>query len=123
MYGEKWPDPMDFRRILKAVFQPVPTRKHRQLVGIHRKQSEQLPSGILLPFPRYFRCFPTAYGNFPTSFLQDLAGFGGRNLQLGLSSILEQVNTDSRIPENGKLARILSPRFYNVQVLKKRKAQ
>jgi hypothetical protein len=50
MYAGKRPDPMDFRRILKAVFQPelsrivsddfrpVPTGKYRQLAGIHRKK-------------------------------------------------------------------------------------
>jgi hypothetical protein len=83
MYAGKRPDPMDFRRILKTVFQPklsrifsddfrpVPTGKYRQLAGIHRKKSEKLPVGILLPFPRDFRCFPTGYGDFPASFLRD----------------------------------------------------
>jgi hypothetical protein len=58
MYAGKRPDPMDFRRILKAVFQPelsrivsddfrpVPTGKYRQLAGIHRKKSEKRPAGI-----------------------------------------------------------------------------
>jgi hypothetical protein len=48
--------------------------KHRQLAGIHRKKSKNLPAGILLPFPRNFRCFPTGYGDFSASFLQDPAG-------------------------------------------------
>ncbi len=51
MYAGKRPDPMDFR--------PVPTGKYRQLAGIHRKKFEKLPVGILLPFLRDFRCFPT----------------------------------------------------------------
>jgi hypothetical protein len=83
MYAEKRPDPMDFQRILVAVFQPelsqifsddfrpVPTEKYRQLAGIHRKKSEKLPVRILLPFPKDFRCFPAGYGDFPASFLRD----------------------------------------------------
>jgi hypothetical protein len=91
MHGGKRPDPMDFWRILEAVFQPelfgifpddfrqVTTAKHRQLTGIHRKKSQKVPAGILLPFPRDFRCFPVGYGDFPAYFLQNPAGFGGRN--------------------------------------------
>jgi len=36
------------------------------------------------------RC-TAGYGGFPASFPHDHARFGGRNLRLGLSSILEQV--------------------------------
>jgi hypothetical protein len=86
MYAGKQPDPMDFRRISEAVFQPelsrifsddfrlVPTGKYRQLAGIHRRKSEKLSVGILLPFPKDFRWFP--------------AGYGGRNLRPGISLYL-----------------------------------
>jgi hypothetical protein len=91
---------MDFRRIFEVVFQPelslifsddfrpVPTGKYRQLAGIHRKKCEKLPVGILLPLPKDFRCFPAGYGDFPVSFLQDPAGYDGRNLRPGWSSTI-----------------------------------
>jgi len=74
----------NFLRFFPYDFRPFPIGKHRQLAGIHRKKSKKLPAGILLPFPRNFRCFPTGYGDFSASFLQDPAGYGGRNLRSGL---------------------------------------
>jgi hypothetical protein len=35
----------------------------------------------------HFRCFPAGYGDFSAPFLQDPAGYGGRNLRPGLSII------------------------------------
>jgi hypothetical protein len=33
----------------------------------------------------HFRCFPAGYGDFSAPFLQDPAGYGGRNLRPGYS--------------------------------------
>jgi hypothetical protein len=85
-------------------FRPFPTGKHRQLAGIHRKKSEKLPTGILLPFPRNFRCFPTEYGDFSASFLQDPAGYGGRNLRPGYTYWIDDVNKSSSTILNEFLA-------------------
>jgi hypothetical protein len=35
----------------------------------------------------HFRCFPAGYGDFSAPFLQDPAGYGGRNLRPGLKLI------------------------------------
>jgi hypothetical protein len=43
----------------------------------------QESTGILLPCSNDLRCFPAGYVDFPASFLQDPAGFSGRNLRPG----------------------------------------
>jgi hypothetical protein len=43
-----------------------------KLIGIHRKKSKKFPVGILLPLPA-----------ISGAFLQDPAGFSGRNLRHG----------------------------------------
>jgi hypothetical protein len=52
-------------------FRRVPAGTHKKLTGIHRKKSENFPTGILLPVP-----------GISAVFQQDLALFSGRNLQL-----------------------------------------
>ncbi len=68
-------------RIFSDDFRPIPTGKHRKLEGIHRKKSGSFSAGILLPYSSDYRCFLSGYGDFPTSFLQDLAISGRRNLR------------------------------------------
>ncbi len=71
-------------RIFPGDFRPVLAGKHRKLTGIDWKKSGQFWVGILLPCSSDFRCFPAGSGDFPASFLQDLAGSGGRNHRTGI---------------------------------------
>ncbi len=66
---------------LEAVFRPILIGTHRKLTEIHRKKSGQFPVGILLPVPE-----------ISDVFLQDIAGFGGRNFRLGFAVILVELN-------------------------------
>jgi hypothetical protein len=49
-------------------FLPESTGSWQESTG---KKFEKLPVGILLPFPKDFRCFPAGYGDFSREF-QDL---------------------------------------------------
>jgi hypothetical protein len=44
-------------RIFSDDFRTVPAGKHRKLTGIHRKKSNKLPVGILLPLPAISSAF------------------------------------------------------------------
>ncbi len=76
-------------RIFSNDFRSVPVGKHRRLVGIHRKKSENFLVGILLPCSSDFRCFPAGCGDFPSSFLKNPAGSGGRNHRPGIDSNIQ----------------------------------
>jgi len=74
----------------RKFFRWFPARKHRKLTGIHRKKSSQFPARILIQCWIGFRCFPTWYGDFPASFLQDPEAVIfdlGRNTCADLSSL------------------------------------
>jgi len=64
--------PPEIFRIFSDDFRPVPAGKHGKLTGIHRKKSNKIPVGILLPLP-----------GISVAFLQDPAGSSGRNLRYG----------------------------------------
>jgi hypothetical protein len=67
---------------MEAVFRPVPDGKHRRLAGIYRKNPDNFRSEYYFRVPGDFWCFPSGYGDFLASFLQDhVAGI----FELGIS--------------------------------------
>jgi hypothetical protein len=50
----------------------------------------------------HFRCFPAGYGDFSAPFLQDPAGYGGRNLRPGELAKNPQLGTIKFITEENQ---------------------
>ena len=97
MYGRNRRDPMHSTGTHRKHTGRWKQYSSRNFLGIFPMISDRFPqesTGNSQEFigkkfrPEYcfhFRCFPAGYGDFSAPFLQDPAGYGGRNLRPGYS--------------------------------------